>query len=54
MDNALTSKEKEFLKLLFKIADVIVEKPVTIELDYEYFSPNDLFNLKEKFGMNDY
>lgn len=53
MDNVLTSKEKDFLKLLFKIADVIVEKPVELEIDYEYFSPNDLFNLKEKFGMND-
>lgn len=52
----LTQKEKDFLSILLKIGRVVVEASdgyfeLSSSTDYVEFSKNDLFNLAEKFGL---
>ncbi len=49
-----TKEEKKFLELLFAIGENIVNSQGSyIDLNGESFSSNDLFDLKQKLGLED-
>lgn len=53
--NELTEKEKNFLGMLFKMANIIIEESdgyfELSKFDYESFSRNDLFKLACTLGI---
>lgn len=52
-DNKLTDKEKEFLTILLDIGDIIIENSNGYyEMrNYDNFDRNEMFNLREKLGI---
>lgn len=55
-DNKLTDKEKEFLSILLDIGDIIIENSNGYyEMrSYDDFDRNEMFNLREKLGINNW
>ena len=51
----LNDKEKKVLKMMFRMLNEVVEAcGGYVEIDYDCFDGNDLYNLFEKLGIGDY